>query len=108
MASRQLIQSGVNTVIVTLGKNGAYLIERDRAIHIPSLEVEVKDTTAAGDTFLAAVASKLLGEEPIEKVIEYANLVSSIVVSKSGAQTSIPKLKEVNEYIKTLGKKGRS
>ncbi len=99
-AARQLIQAGVKTVIVTLGKKGAYLVEKDRAVLIPSPQVEVKDTTAAGDTFIAAVASRLLGEEPLEEVIKFANIVSSIVVSRSGAQTSIPKLDEVNEYIK--------
>ena len=90
---------GVNYVIITLGSKGAALITKEKAELIPAFVVNAIDTTAAGDSFIGAVASKLGSEElsydNLKKAIAFANKVSSIVVQRSGAQPSIPTIKEV-------------
>jgi len=93
------IEVGVNYVIITLGSKGAALITKEKAELIPAIVVNAIDTTAAGDSFIGAVASKLgtekLNYENLKKAISFANKVSSIVVQRSGAQPSIPTYKEV-------------
>jgi len=93
------IEMGVNYVIVTLGSKGAALITKEKKELIPAIVVKAIDTTAAGDSFIGAVASKLgveeLSYENLKKAIGFANKVSSIVVQRSGAQPSIPTIKEV-------------
>lgn len=100
-AAEKLIMMGVSYVIITLGSKGAALITKDRAELIPAIKVKAIDTTAAGDSFIGAVASKLgrqaLKFENIKSAIAFANKVSSIVVQKSGAQPSIPTMREVIE-----------
>ena len=98
-AAENFINRGVKYVIITLGSKGATLITKERAELIPAILVKAIDTTAAGDSFIGAVSSKLGTEELsydyIKKAIVFANKVSSIVVQRSGAQPSIPTKKEV-------------
>ncbi len=87
---------GVKNVLVTLGGEGAYLdAENKPAVHIPAKKVKVVDTTAAGDSFTAALAAMILAGKTLEEATEFANHVSAIVVTREGAQDSIPTLQEV-------------
>jgi len=99
IAAEQLITMGVNNVIITLGSKGAALITKDKAELIPAIKVNAIDTTAAGDSFIGAVASRLGSKElsysNIKDAIIFANKVSSIVVQREGAQPSIPTMQEV-------------
>ncbi|MBU3114400.1 ribokinase [Clostridium lacusfryxellense] len=98
-AALHFILMGVHTVIITLGSKGAALITKERSELIPAIKVNAIDSTAAGDSFIGAVASKLgtkdLSYENIKKAIIFGNRVSSIVVQRAGAQPSIPTMKEV-------------
>ena len=87
---------GVKNVVITLGEKGVYVCsESESSKIIPAQKVEAIDTTAAGDTFTAAMALKLVEGENLENAVCFANYVSSIVVTKKGAQTSIPSIDEV-------------
>jgi sugar/nucleoside kinase (ribokinase family) len=82
--------------------NGAAL---DKCEIIPAYKVHAIDTTAAGDSFIGALASYLeLDREDefnsIKKAIEFANKVSAIVVQRKGAQPSLPNLEEVLKIYK--------
>lgn len=57
--------------------------------------VKAVDTTAAGDAFTAALAYRLLEGRSLMEAAEFANLVSAIVVTRKGAQSSIPSMEEV-------------
>jgi ribokinase len=98
-AADNFIAMGVNYIIITLGSKGAALITKDKSEIIPAIKVNAIDTTAAGDSFIGAVSSKLgaveLSFENLKNAIIFANKVSSIVVQRSGAQPSIPTMKEV-------------
>jgi ribokinase len=100
IASKAFLSKGVKFVIVTLGDNGAALVSKDKAEIIPTLKVKAVDTTAAGDSFIGALASKLnkrdeLNFESLKNAVIFANKVASIVVQREGAQSSLPYLKEI-------------
>ena len=96
-----LKENGVRDVLVTLGEKGVYInSDRFGKILIPAHKVEAVDTTAAGDSFTAALALMLAQGKDIREAAEFANYVSAIVVTRKGAQSSIPKLEEVEEYMK--------
>ena len=99
-AAEVLLNSGVRFVIITLGEKGAALVSKDKWEIIPAYKVKAIDTTAAGDGFIGALVSSLEFEDgneyaSIKRAIEYGNKVSSIVVQRKGAQTSLPFLKEL-------------
>lgn len=104
-AADKFIEKGVRFVIITLGERGAALVSKEELTVVPAHKVKAVDTTAAGDSFIGALASKLQSDkemsfENIERAIKFANKVSSIVVQKQGAQPSLPYLDEVLEIYK--------
>ena len=102
-AAQVLKARGVKNVLVTLGGDGVYINpESGEEIRIPACKVKAVDTTAAGDSFTAALAAMLLNGESLEAAAEFANRVSAIVVTRKGAQSSIPTIDEVVNYSKEL------
>lgn len=106
IAARELLAKGVQTVIVTLGGNGALLVTRDKSIHVPAFEVDVVDTTAAGDAFIGGLAAMLLKDWPLEDAVRYGNASGALAVSKFGAQPSLPTQDEVEIFLKEMNHKG--
>lgn len=99
-AAKTFLDKGVKFVIITLGERGAALVSKDEFCIVPAHKVKAIDTTAAGDSFIGGVATKLCDEESLNyevltKAVTFANKVSSIVVQRKGAQTSLPTLEEV-------------
>ncbi len=97
-AARILLKKGVKNVIVTIGEKGALFVNKDRKEIFPSNRVSVVDTTGAGDAFNGALAFALSNGEEIDKSIQLANLVASHCIMKMGAQSSMPRLEEINIY----------
>ncbi len=82
---------GMKVVIITLGEQGTYYATANSAGLIPTFKVKAIDTTAAGDTFIGAFASRLnMTDFNIEESITYANKAASLTVQVEGAQKSIP------------------
>lgn len=90
VAGEKLLKSGVKNVIITMGKQGAYLHNQEISQLIPSYSVETLDTTGAGDSFNGALAVALLEAKEIIEAIKFANRVASISVTRLGAQSSFP------------------
>jgi ribokinase len=99
-AAKCLFDKGAQNVLVTLGEKGAYLKNKNDDIIIPTLKVKALDTTGAGDCFNGVFAACLaMGKNAIE-AIKYANVASSISVTRSGAVPSLPYKNEVDEKFK--------
>ena len=99
-AAKCLFDKGAQNVLVTLGEKGAYLKNKNDDIIIPTLKVKALDTTGAGDCFNGVFAACLaMGKNAIE-AIKYANVASSISVTRSGAVPSLPYKNEVYEKFK--------
>ncbi|AZK48052.1 ribokinase [Paenibacillus lentus] len=95
-AAKVLLAKGVSSLIVTLGSNGSLYVNVNESVHIPACTVKAVDTTAAGDSFVAAFAVGLSEGKNVQEAITFATKVSSIVVTRAGAQTSIPERSEVD------------
>ena len=83
------------TLVVSMGEKGVLIDDGEHSFRLPARKVAVVDTTAAGDSFVAGMALKLVENKSLEEAIEYAQKLASIVVSRSGAQSSIPTAEEV-------------
>jgi ribokinase len=101
--ARELAESlqrlGPRTVIIKLGDQGCLLLNEMGSWHFPGYAVDVRDTTAAGDTFNAALAVALAEGRPIEEAIPFANAAAAISVTRLGAQASAPSRAEVEEFL---------
>jgi ribokinase len=98
-AAKTLLERGVQNVIVTLGANGALIVNRDLTKHIPSFNVDVVDTTAAGDAFIGGFASALLQEKSIEDAVRYGCACGALAATKFGAQPSLPTKDDVDKFL---------
>lgn len=71
-------------LIATLGEVGAFY--NNKTFRSPSPKNTI-DVSGAGDTFMAALCFKYMETNSIESAIQYANLISSEVVTKKGVST---------------------
>jgi len=101
--ARELYNKGFEHVLVTLGAQGCLLVNEQGEKKYPTYNVfPVKDTTAAGDSFIGALAFGLSREFSLERSIDLANKAASITVSRAGAQPSLPTRAEVESTFGSL------
>lgn len=91
---------GVKNLIITLGSKGSVCFTKDEKLVINAHKVKAIDTTAAGDTYVGAFASRLAINESVLDSLNYASLCSALTCLKKGAQQSIPTLDEVLNFKK--------
>ena len=89
-------EKGIENVVITLGKDGAYVKEKDEYTMIPAKEVETIDTTGAGDVFCGAFSVYLSQGHSLAESVKFANAAAAIAVTRIGAQSAIPYKREVN------------
>lgn len=94
-----LCSRGIKNVIVTMGKQGSMLVSGNEAAMFPARKVVSVDTTAAGDCFNGAFVVALSEGKPVDEAIRFANLASSVAVTRDGAQKSLPSREEVERIL---------
>ncbi len=94
-AASQLLESGPQSVVLTLGSEGALIASRNCLELIPSLSVQAVDATAAGDAFNGALAVGLAKGRPLPDAVRLANAAAALSVTRLGAQPSLPNWQEV-------------
>lgn len=96
-------EKGVNSTVITLGESGSVTMIGDMLVKIPSYDVDMVDTTGAGDAYLGElVASLVMGGDIIESMA-YATAASALAVCKLGAQEAQPTRSEVEEFVAKEG-----
>jgi ribokinase len=99
-AALNILSLGVKTVILKIGKKGAYLISKDQSTHVPGFKVATVDTTAAGDTFNAAFAVALAKGYALKECVGFANAAAAISTTAKGAQSAMPQMRQVQSLLK--------
>jgi len=95
-AANIFLTKGVQNVIITLGKQGAYFQNNEEHFLVAAPVVEALDTTAAGDTFSGAMAVAITEDKSWKQAIEFAVKAASIAVTRLGAQASVPYRNEID------------
>ncbi len=91
-------------IVLTLGKNGSVYFDGENKIYQSAYRVEVKDTTAAGDTFTGYFVSEIAKGSSVKKSLQIAATASAIAVSRMGAAPSIPLYNEVEKALDSFEK----
>lgn len=85
-AAEQLLHSGIEEVVVSLGADGAILLREGLCLRAEGLQVPVGSTVGAGDSMVAALAFGMeRGMEPAER-LRLAVAISAASVMCSGTQ----------------------
>lgn len=98
-AANVLHAKGISQVMITLGSEGVWLSEQGQGQQIKGFKVDAIDTTAAGDTFNGALLTGLQNDLALTDAIRFAHAAAAISVTRFGAQTSIPTLAEVEQFL---------
>lgn len=91
----QLAKLGARGAVVTLGEQGAIGRFGDVVIEVPAFDVNVRDTTGAGDAFHAGFAWSLLEGHPPEACLRSASAVAALNCGGLGAQSGLPSPEQV-------------
>ena len=94
-AAKAIGEKGIENVVITLGKDGAYVKEKEEYTMIPAKEVETIDTTGAGDVFCGAFSVYLSENHTLTESVEFANAAAALAVTRMGAQSAIPYKREI-------------
>lgn len=80
---------------VTLGANGAMMLDGDQVVHAPGFSVPGVDTTGAGDVFRAGLIWALLNDLEPRHMLRFANAAAALACTRDGAMASVPSLDDV-------------
>src|SRR5690606_26730442 len=98
--ARALQQRGPRTVIVTLGKRGALVVDGDLTpVHVPAQAVQAVDTTGAGDAFVGSLACLIAEGYALTDAVTAASAIATRSVLRHGTQSSFPTRAEVADLL---------
>lgn len=93
-------KQGVQNAVITMGGDGALVMERGEICKIPAFSCKPVDTTGAGDTFNGVLTAMLVAGKSLTEAAKIASVAAGISVTRPGAAGSIPRKSEVEEYEK--------
>ena len=93
-AARVLAGKGIETIIITMGAEGALVFHNNEFELVPGSKVKAVDTTAAGDVFNGALVVAISEGNDLIEAVRFANTAAAISVTRLGAQASAPRRSE--------------
>ena len=101
--ARSLLTRDGQTAVVTLGAQGAQIVSQNQSVRLETFEVDVVDTTGAGDAFNAGLAVALAEGKDLRAAVRFANATAALSVTKPGTARSVPRRAEVDALIAKRG-----
>jgi ribokinase len=102
-AGGAMLELGPRVVVQTDGRNGCYTTSRDQHFHTPAFEVDVIDTTGAGDVFHGAYLVGLAKQWELQRTAAFASAVAALHCTVLGNRKGIPSMAEVDALIEGRG-----
>lgn len=96
------LNPNISWFIITRGEKGVDAIVDGRSYKIMGHQVDVKDTTGAGDSFIGAILYSLIEtkEKNTAEILNFANVVGALTTTKEGAITALPRIEEVKAFLR--------
>lgn len=102
-AGEKLLRLGPRIVVQTEGREGSYTSTTEESFHTPAYEVEVVDTTGAGDVFHGAFLVAMLRGWSVREAVQFSSAVAAIKCRRLGGRPGIPRMPEVLEFLAQRG-----
>lgn len=98
-AAHALQALGPRTVIITLGSQGAVVVDDAAVHHVPAYGIAAVDTTAAGDAFTGALATAVGAGVDLHEAVRRAAAAGALAAKRMGAQPSLPTRAEWETFL---------
>jgi sugar/nucleoside kinase (ribokinase family) len=102
-AGRAVLQLGPRIFVETVGERGSYTITPDEQFHTPAFQVDVVDTTGAGDVFHGAYIVAMMHGWGTRTCAVFSTAVSAIKCSVLGGRAGIPTFGETVSFLEARG-----
>lgn len=94
--AKSLVEDGIETVVVSMGKSGALFLQGDYQVKCPGLKVKAHSTVGAGDAMVAALSYAR------DKKMTAKETVTLCMAVSAGAVTTIGTKPPTKEMVDTL------
>ncbi|HWR11999.1 MAG TPA: ribokinase [Rectinemataceae bacterium] len=99
-AARALQAKGSANIIITLGENGALVLDSgEKVTKVPPFAVDAIDTTGAGDSFNGAFALALAEGKALIEATVFASAAAALSVTRIGTAPAMPYRGEIDEFL---------
>ncbi len=95
----ELVARGVGAAVITMGKRGCMVVDRNGADHIPAFEVELVDQTGRGDAFAGALAAYYAVKNDIREAARFASAAGALACTKFGSIEALPTKNEIIQLL---------
>lgn len=104
-AAKQLIETGIKKVLVSLGEKGAIYVTKNGVKSCEGLKVNVKSTVGAGDSMVAALVYSLINNLSDEETLAFANGCGAASVEMEGTEAcSLEEVRKLVQKVKVYSK----
>jgi sugar/nucleoside kinase (ribokinase family) len=100
-AGRVLRRMGAGTVVVKLGSRGCFVVSEREEFRVPAFDVEVLDTTGAGDCFAGGYLAAIQRGFPPREAARFANAAGALSVRRVGAVGGLLSWDDMQEWMRT-------
>ncbi|SJN54391.1 2-dehydro-3-deoxygluconokinase [Vibrio ruber DSM 16370] len=100
-----LAEFSIPLIVITLGAEGTLVVSQGEQLKVPSRQVNVVDTTGAGDAFVGGMLCRLSEFEQwknratIIDAVTWGNCCGGLATTQKGAMTALPHRHELLELI---------
>jgi len=94
--AKSLLTTDEQTVVVTMGSQGAQIVQQNTQALVGTFNVDVVDTTGAGDAFNGGLAVALAEGKSLTDAVKFANATAALCVTKPGTAPSMPQRADVD------------
>ena len=86
--------------VLKLGESGVFVCDGVKSDFLAPYKVSVVDASGVGDVFGGAMMTEYMQTKDIRRSCQYANIASTVSLTKKGAFASVPTIEEIAEYIR--------
>ncbi len=99
---KKYLAYGLETIVITKGEEGCLASDGGETLEIPAFDINVEDTTGAGDVFNAGFVVSYLDGKSLEECCRFASAAAAISITGKG-WTSYPTKKDIREFLEDRG-----
>ncbi|OHB72895.1 MAG: hypothetical protein A2Z25_03220 [Planctomycetes bacterium RBG_16_55_9] len=99
MIGSDLVSRGVTYAVITMGRRGCMVVDRNSADQIPTFEVELVDHAGSGDAFAGALAAYCAVENDVRAAVKFASAAGALACTKFGSIEALPTKDEIIELL---------
>jgi ribokinase len=99
MIGSDLVSRGVAYAVITMGRRGCMVVDRNSADQIPAFEVDLVDHAGSGDAFAGALAAYCAVEDDVRAAVKFASAAGALACTKFGTIEALPTKAEIIELL---------